>query len=65
MKLFFFNDGSCVHPRSISGIKIENGTISLAKWHIETTDDGVLKKIRVILEVPQKLIDYKTDESSD
>ncbi|MBQ0787641.1 MAG: metallophosphoesterase family protein, partial [Oceanihabitans sp.] len=27
----FFNDGSCVHPRSITGIEIENGAISLIK----------------------------------
>ena len=60
-EIAFFNDGSCVHPRSITGMEIENGTISLIKWQIETTDDGVLKIIRVLLEGPQKLIDYKTD----
>ena len=32
----FFNDGSCVHPRSITGIEIENGEISLIKWEIST-----------------------------
>ena len=53
-----FNDGSCVHPRSITGIEIENGQISLIKWHIATNDDGVLKVDRVLLEGPQKLSDY-------
>ena len=57
----FFNDGSCVHPRSITGIEIENGQISLIKWQIATTDEGVLKIERVLLEGPQKLIDYKTN----
>ena len=57
----YFNDGSCVHPRSITGIEIEEGHISLIKWQIATTDDGVLKIVRVLLEGPQKLIDYKTD----
>jgi len=57
----FFNDGSCVHPRSITGIEIENGTISLIKWEIATSDDGTLKIVRVLLEGPQKLIDYKTN----
>jgi hypothetical protein len=57
----FFNDGSCVHPRSITGIEIENGAISLIKWQIATTDDGTLKIVRVLLEGPQKLIDYKTE----
>lgn len=54
-----FNDGSCVHPRSITGLEIENGHISLIKWQIATTEDGTLKVIRVLLEGPQKLSDYK------
>ncbi|RSK41855.1 metallophosphoesterase family protein [Mangrovimonas spongiae] len=57
----FFNDGSCVHPRSITGIEIENGMISLIKWQIATTDDGTLQIVRVLLEGPKKLIDYKTE----
>lgn len=57
----YFNDGSCVHPRSITGLEIENGKISLIKWQIATTDDGTLKIVRVLLEGPQKLIDYKTE----
>ncbi len=57
----FFNDGSCVHPRSITGIEIENGEITLIKWQISTKEDGTLQIIREILEGPQKLIDYKTN----
>ena len=57
----FFNDGSCVHPRSITGIEIENGQISLIKWQIATKEDGTLQIVRILLEGPQKLIDYKTD----
>ncbi|WP_422107041.1 serine/threonine protein phosphatase [Winogradskyella sp.] len=57
----FFNDGSCVHPRSITGLEIEGGKISLIKWQIATTDDGVLKIVRVLLEGPRSLIDYKTE----
>ncbi len=53
-----FNDGSCVHPRSITGIEIENGKISLIKWQINTTDDGTLRVVRILLEGPQKLVDY-------
>ena len=55
-----FNDGSCVHPRSITGIEIENGFISLIKWEISTKEDGTLKIIRTLLEEPKKLIDYKS-----
>lgn len=56
-----FNDGSCVHPRSITGIEIENGAISLVKWQIATNEDGILQIVRILLEGPEKLIDYKTD----
>jgi predicted phosphodiesterase len=55
----YFNDGSCVHPRSITGIEIENGKISLIKWQIETNEEGFLQIIKVLLEGPQKLVDYK------
>lgn len=56
----FFNDGSCVHPRSITGLEIENGTISLIKWQISTSENGTLRVIRVLLEGPTKLTDYQT-----
>lgn len=55
-----FNDGSCVHPRSITGIEIENGKISLIKWHIATREDGTLRVVRVLLEGPEKLADYRS-----
>lgn len=28
----YFNDGSCVHPRCITGVEIKNGEIELVKW---------------------------------
>ncbi|MEO9512496.1 MAG: metallophosphoesterase [Flavobacteriaceae bacterium] len=56
-----FNDGSCVHPRSITGIEIENGKISLIKWQIATKPDGTLQIIRILLEGPEKLVDYKAE----
>lgn len=54
----FFNDGSCVHPRSITGLEIENGKIALIKWHVETDKNGYLQIVRVLLEGPQKLSNY-------
>jgi len=54
----FFNDGSCVHPRSITGIEIVNGEIVLIKWQIATKSDGTLQIVRVILEGPEKLENY-------
>ncbi|MCX7550983.1 metallophosphoesterase family protein [Xanthomarina sp. F2636L] len=59
-EIAYFNDGSCVHPRSITGIEIENGEISLIKWYIDTTETGTLQIVRVLLEGPRKLMDYKT-----
>ncbi|MCM4166874.1 hypothetical protein KCTC52924_01729 [Arenibacter antarcticus] len=55
----FFNDGSCVHPRSITGLEIQKGTISLIKWEIATKDDGTLQIVRILLEGPQQLEDYE------
>lgn len=54
----YFNDGSCVHPRAITGLEIENGEITLVKWEIATTEEGYLQAIRVILEGPQKVSFY-------
>ena len=54
----FFNDGSCVHPRSITGLEIEKGAISLIKWQIATREDGTLRIVRVLLEGPTKLSEY-------
>ena len=57
----YFNDGSCVHPRSITGIEIENGNISLIKWQIDTNEEGMLQIVKILLEGPSKLSDYKTE----
>lgn len=54
----FFNDGSCVHPRNITGIEIENGKISLVKWLIDTNEDGVLQIVKEYIESPQELKNY-------
>lgn len=43
----YFNDGSCVHPRCITGIEIENNEISLVKWAICTRIDRSLSLIHI------------------
>jgi len=55
----FFNDGSCVHPRSITGIEIVNGKLCLIKWSINTKTDGTLQVKRTILESPKAISSYK------
>lgn len=57
-ELPYFNDGSCVHPRAITGIEIENAEITLIKWHTTTHEDGTIQIIRTVLEGPEKLSDY-------
>ncbi|MBP2831442.1 metallophosphoesterase family protein [Aquimarina sp. U1-2] len=56
-----FNDGSCVHPRCITGIEIDKGTITLIKWQISTTEEGFLRIVRSVLEGPTKLTDFVTE----
>lgn len=54
----YFNDGSCVHPRCITGIEILEGTISLVKWSIKARNDGTLFIGRDVLEGPRKIQEY-------
>jgi UDP-2,3-diacylglucosamine pyrophosphatase LpxH len=54
----YFNDGSCVHPRCITGIEIRNGTIALVKWAMMTKPDRTLFVGREVLEGPIRLSDY-------
>jgi UDP-2,3-diacylglucosamine pyrophosphatase LpxH len=51
----YFNDGSCVSPRHITGIEIQNGEIMLVKWAVKPKEDGALYIIREILAGPKKL----------
>jgi predicted phosphodiesterase len=53
-----FNDGSCVHPRCITGLEIEGGEITLIKWFLETNAQGIMKITRQVLEGPTSLTHY-------
>lgn len=54
----YFNDGSCVHPRSITGIEIAGGSITLVKWNVKSKSDGTLYTGRKVLAGPKALQDY-------
>lgn len=54
----YFNDGSCIHPRCITGIEIENGQIHLIKWSITTKNNGALYVERETIMGPEKLQSY-------
>ena len=55
---YYFNDGSCVHPRCITGIEIEHNAIALVKWAIATRRDMGLCVSREVLEGPVPLAEY-------
>jgi UDP-2,3-diacylglucosamine pyrophosphatase LpxH len=57
-ELPYFNDGSCVHPRSITGIEIVDLKISLIKWHIISRKNGTLQIVKTVLEGPKNLAEY-------
>ncbi len=54
----YFNDGSCVHPRCITGIEIAYGSIMLVKWSVKSNSSGRLYIDRDILAGPIKLEEY-------
>ncbi|WP_407313990.1 metallophosphoesterase [Desulfosporosinus sp. SB140] len=54
----YFNDGSSVHPRSITGIEIADGYITLVKWAVKTKDDGTLFIGRDMLAEPIELKNF-------
>ena len=54
----YFNDGSGVHPRCITGIEIVNGNIMLIKWSVKANINGQLTIDRDILAGPERLENY-------
>lgn len=53
----YFNVGSCVHPRCITGLEIDSGQVTLIKWWIRPDPDGALRVVRDPLEPPRPLTD--------
>ena len=47
---YYFNDGSCVHPRNITALEIECGKISLVKWSMKVREDNMVYIGREVLE---------------
>ncbi|CAN5742369.1 hypothetical protein BH23CHL5_BH23CHL5_13110 [soil metagenome] len=54
----YFNTGSCVHPRAITGLEIVEGQIMLIKWWLKPDQNGFVTHNRQILVGPQPLSDY-------
>ena len=51
----YFNDGSCVHPRCITGIEIDRGDIQLIKWSVTVDEKGYLFVSKDVLAGPRKV----------
>jgi predicted phosphodiesterase len=56
----YFNDGSCVHPWSITALEIVSGEISLVKWSQKIKEDGTVYIGKKIIGGPRRLEDYLT-----
>lgn len=54
----YFNSGSCVRPRNITGLEIVNGAISLVEWRIWPDPEGKLQVVKKILYGPVNLKAY-------
>ena len=55
---FYFNDGCCVFPSSVTSIEIENGKISLVKWSMEVNKEKFIYINRSIIEGPCRIEEY-------
>jgi UDP-2,3-diacylglucosamine pyrophosphatase LpxH len=51
----YFNTGSCVHPRCITGIEIQTGEITLIKWSVKVNQEGIMYIGRDVVDGPRKL----------
>ncbi len=54
----YFNDGSCVHPWSITAIEISSGRISLVGWRQKIREDGTVYIGKDVIAGPAPLITY-------
>ena len=53
---FYYNTGSCVHPRCITCIEIERGEMTLVKWTMNARIDSSLYVAREIISGPVRLL---------
>jgi len=54
----YFNDGSCVHPRCITGIEIENNALTLIKWSVRVAASENLYVGRTVLAGPTGIEEF-------
>ena len=53
---FYYNTGSCVHPRCITCIEIQRGEMTLVKWIMDARADSVLYVAREVISGPVEIL---------
>lgn len=53
---YYYNTGSCVHPRCITCIELERGALTLVKWSMQAREDSVLYVAREVIGGPVALL---------
>jgi UDP-2,3-diacylglucosamine pyrophosphatase LpxH len=61
----YFNTGSCVHPRAITGIEIAGGEIALIKWWLTPQSGGVVTAKRELLVGPSPVASFQEGDWRD
>lgn len=61
---FYMNDGSCVHPRGITALELENDMVTLVKWSVMVDNRRNLSVEREVLAGPVSWNAYWSGESN-
>lgn len=59
----YFNAGSCVFPRWITGIEIDNGEIMHVRWRVKPSHNGGMFVQREVTGGPESIADYLDKDS--
>lgn len=54
----YFNDGSCLHPEGITCLEIDDGNITLVKWHFKLNENKLLSIERYVLGENEPIINF-------
>lgn len=57
-ELPYFNTGCCIYPTSLTALEIENGKITLVKWHTIVNEDACLQVTREIITGPSPISNF-------
>ncbi len=61
---YYYNTGSCVHPRCITCIEIERGKLTLVKWSMQARIDSILYVAREVIGGPVEIMSQKETAAS-